>query len=57
MFTAREMLNLERSNIVRALETCDWRISGDSGAARLLGLPASTLSSRMKALEIIRRMR
>jgi PAS domain S-box-containing protein len=55
VLTAREMLDLERSNLVRALETCDWRVSGETGAARLLGLPASTLSSRMKSLNVQRK--
>jgi len=48
------MEEFERSNIIRALETCGWRISGESGAARLLGIPPTTLSSRMKILEIRR---
>jgi PAS domain S-box-containing protein len=52
VFTAREMEDLERANIARALEHCDWKVSGENGAARLIGVPASTLSSRMKALGI-----
>jgi len=52
VFIAREMEDLERANIARALEYCDWKISGENGAARLIGVPASTLSSRMKALGI-----
>jgi transcriptional regulator with GAF, ATPase, and Fis domain len=52
VLTAREMEQLERANILRALESCRWRISGENGASRLLGVPASTLSSRMKALRI-----
>jgi formate hydrogenlyase transcriptional activator len=54
VLTARELEEFERSNIVRALESCGWRIAGESGAARLLGIPPTTLSSRMKALEIRR---
>jgi PAS domain S-box-containing protein len=54
VLTARELEEFERSNIIRALETCGWRISGEGGAARLLGIPPTTLSSRMKALEIRR---
>jgi len=54
VFTADEMEALERANILRALKTCRWRISGDRGAARMLGLPPTTLSSRMKALKIRR---
>lgn len=41
-----------RNNIVAALDACDWRISGTGGAADLLGINASTLRGRMKALEI-----
>ena len=52
ILTAKEMVHLECKNLQRALEVCDWKISGKNGAANLLGLPASTLSSRMKALQI-----
>jgi formate hydrogenlyase transcriptional activator len=54
VLTARELEEFERSNIMRALKTCGWRIAGESGAARLLGIPPTTLSSRMKVLEIRR---
>jgi PAS domain S-box-containing protein len=50
--TAREWEDLERANIVRALESVNWKISGDGGAARLLGMNPSTLTSRMKTLNI-----
>jgi formate hydrogenlyase transcriptional activator len=48
------MLGLERENVRRALEACEWRVAGERGAARLLGLSPSTLSSRMRALGIRR---
>ena len=51
---AEEMIRFERENIVRALEDTGWRVAGKDGAAVLLGLPPSTLSSRMKALGIRR---
>ena len=50
--TAKELEELERTNILRALEAAKWKVSGELGAAKLLGLNASTLSSRMKALKI-----
>ncbi|MDH4244826.1 MAG: sigma 54-interacting transcriptional regulator [Nitrospira sp.] len=50
--TAKELEELERTNILRALEATKWKVSGELGAAKLLGLNASTLSSRMKALKI-----
>jgi PAS domain S-box-containing protein len=52
--TAKEFEQLERANLIRALEASAWRVAGDNGAARLLGMNASTLSSRMKALGITR---
>jgi len=52
--TDAELRQLGRENIVRALEQTDWRVSGESGAARLLGLNPSTLASRMRALRITR---
>ncbi len=50
--TAKELEELERTNILRALEAANWKVSGEQGAAKLLGINASTLSSRMKALKI-----
>lgn len=50
--TAKELEELERSNILRALEATKWKVSGENGAAKLLGINASTLSSRMRALKI-----
>ncbi|MEW6248670.1 MAG: sigma 54-interacting transcriptional regulator [Nitrospirota bacterium] len=52
--TAQEMETLERENLIRALESAGWRVAGENGAARLLGMNPSTLSSRMKALGIKR---
>jgi PAS domain S-box-containing protein len=52
--TVHQLEELERDNIVRALEHCSWRISGEKGAARLLGMNPSTLNSRLKALRIKR---
>ena len=53
--TAKELEELERQNIIAALESSDWKISGVNGAAQLLGMRPTTLSSRMKALGIERR--
>jgi PAS domain S-box-containing protein len=54
VLTADALARLERDNIVRALERTDWRVAGESGAAQLLGMAPSTLSSRMKALGVRR---
>ena len=52
--TAAEMIDMERENLRRALTATGWRISGEKGAARLLGMPPSTLNSRLKALDLKR---
>lgn len=54
VLTNREMEELERRNIVKALERTNWRVSGESGAAKLLGMPSTTLASRIKTLGIKR---
>ncbi|HEY7219675.1 MAG TPA: sigma 54-interacting transcriptional regulator [Candidatus Binatia bacterium] len=53
--TAKELEELERQNIIAALASADWKIAGANGAAQLLGMKPTTLSSRMKALGIERR--
>ena len=45
---------LEREHIVRVLEHANWRVSGDQGAAALLGLKPTTLEARMKKLGVQR---
>ena len=45
---------LERDHIVRVLERTNWRVSGDKGAAMILGLKPTTLEARMKKLGITR---
>jgi PAS domain S-box-containing protein len=46
--------DLERRNILRTLEDCNWKIKGEANAAKQLGLNPSTLRSRMKRLGISR---
>lgn len=45
---------VERDHILSVLEDTRWKISGESGAAARLGIPPSTLRSKMKKLNIIR---
>ncbi|WP_229216556.1 sigma 54-interacting transcriptional regulator [Dyadobacter sp. 3J3] len=42
----------EREHILKILKTCSGRVSGDGGAAILLGVPVSTLNSKIKRLGI-----
>jgi len=46
--------DVERSHIVRVLEQTRWRVRGPNGAATLLGLPPTTLETRMAKLDIRR---
>jgi len=47
-----QLKEIEKNNIIRAIALCNGKISGEKGAAKLLGLKPSTLSSRMKTYEI-----
>lgn len=54
ILSASELQELERRNIIRALEQSHWRVSGSGGAAEILDIKPTTLSSRVKALNIKR---
>ncbi|WP_434111148.1 sigma 54-interacting transcriptional regulator [Methylocaldum sp. GT1TLB] len=45
---------VERAHILKVLEATSWRISGEKGAAVILGMPSTTLRSRMERLGITR---
>ena len=44
----------QKSHIINVLDDCDWKINGEEGAANKLGMPPSTLRSKMKKLNIKR---
>ncbi|WP_447972046.1 sigma 54-interacting transcriptional regulator [Nitrospira sp. Kam-Ns4a] len=48
------LVEVERTHIVRVLEQAGWRIYGPRGAARLLGMNPETLRSRLRKLGIRR---
>ncbi len=52
ILTYAQLKNLEHGNLIAALEKTDWRIAGPEGTAELLGVNASTLRSRLKAMGI-----
>ncbi len=54
ILTSTELTALEKENILKALKQTRWKISGTNGAAALLQIPPTTLSSRIKALGIER---
>ncbi|MCH8981190.1 sigma 54-interacting transcriptional regulator [candidate division KSB1 bacterium] len=49
------LAELEREHILEVLELTRWRVSGESGAAKVLGLKPTTLEARMKKLSIQRK--
>ena len=54
ILTSKQLNDLEKENILKALKLTKWKISGKDGAAHLLKLPPTTLASRIKALGIER---
>ena len=43
---------MERQHILKVLEKTNWQVSGDKGAAIILGMKRTTLEARMKKLNI-----
>jgi len=52
--TLADLKQMEKELILRALEATGWRISGEEGAAALLGLKPTTLTSRLNKLGLKR---
>jgi len=52
VLTVSELQDLEKKNLLVALRACEWKVAGDNGAAKLLGMKPSTLNSRIAALNI-----
>lgn len=50
--TDEEMKLREKENLLRALQQCGGRVTGENGAAELLKMKPTTLYSRIKKLEI-----
>jgi transcriptional regulator with GAF, ATPase, and Fis domain len=53
--TRAQLLELERTSIMEALERSGGKIYGSGGAAEILGMRPTTLSSKIAALQIKRR--
>jgi PAS domain S-box-containing protein len=54
LLTGEDLKRIEKENMIFALEKTGWRVSGEKGAARLLGMNPSTFASRMKKLGVER---
>ncbi len=50
----KALVDLEQNHILQVLQKTNWRIQGEKGAAKLLGINPSTLRSRMKKYGILR---
>jgi transcriptional regulator with GAF, ATPase, and Fis domain len=51
---SRTLSDIEREHIIETLKKVNWRVSGEKGAAKLLGLNPTTLDARIKKLGIKR---
>ncbi|RKR05022.1 transcriptional regulator with GAF, ATPase, and Fis domain [Flavobacterium sp. 90] len=51
-FHIKTLQEIEKEHILKVVKKCNGRISGPQGAAVLLGLPSTTLMSRMQKLGI-----
>lgn len=52
ILTDHECRELERANLIKALQRTGGRIYGEGGAAELLGINPTTLASRLRAFKI-----
>ena len=54
LMTEKEMREFQKTNLIKALEQADWKVSGNGGAAELLGVRPTTLADRVRTLKIKR---
>jgi len=54
VLTEREMRDYQKRNIVKALEQSNWKVSGEGGAAEVLGVRPTTLADRIRTYKIKR---
>ena len=52
VLTEKDMRELQKANIKRALQQADWKVSGKGGAAELLGVKPTTLADRIRSFRI-----
>lgn len=52
VLTESDMRDFQKSNIRRALERANWKVSGQGGAAELLGVRPTTLADRVRTHKI-----
>jgi PAS domain S-box-containing protein len=52
VLTEADLRELQKDNLIKALEQAGWRVSGAGGAAELLGVKPTTLADRIRAFDI-----
>jgi transcriptional regulator with GAF, ATPase, and Fis domain len=50
----QKLEDVEKQHIMEVLNKLNWKVSGEKGAAKFLGLNPTTLEARMKKLGIKR---
>ena len=46
--TESDLRELQKNNLLAALQQTQWKVSGPGGAAELLGVKATTLADRIR---------
>ncbi len=54
VLSEKEMREFQKRNTMAALKQCNWRVSGEGGAADLLGVKPTTLADRIRTFGIKR---
>ena len=54
ILTEKQIKDLQKANLVKALKQTNWRVSGAGGAAELLGVRPTTLADRVRSYKIKR---
>jgi len=54
ILTEKQIKELQKANLVKALKQANWRVSGVGGAAELLGVRPTTLADRVRTYKIKR---
>jgi PAS domain S-box-containing protein len=54
VLTEKDMWELQKANLLRALQQANWKVSGKGGAAELLGVKPTTLADRIRSYKIKR---
>ena len=57
VLTEKQMREFQKQNLLAALEQSDWKVSGEGGAAELLGVRPTTLADRIRSSGIRRKKR